>query len=70
MSVAGSAARGMVRQGDPLLAPVAELPNDAPWLGSRRLVLLEGEIAPGAWEVVRQREYRPELWRRSAWVAD
>jgi hypothetical protein len=39
----GSAPRGLVRQGDLLLVPVAELPEHVGRLGSGRLVLAEGE---------------------------
>ena len=42
MSV-GSEGRGLVRQGDLLLVPVAALPACARKLGSGRLVLLRGE---------------------------
>ncbi len=38
----GSALRGLVRQGDLLLVPVAAVPEDARKLGSGRLVLLQG----------------------------
>ena len=53
-------------------------------VGRRRVMVVSGrrpvllvheehdalELAPGAWEVVRQREYRPDVWRASSWVAD
>ena len=39
----GSVGRGLVRQGDLLLVPVAALPEHASKLGSGRLVLLRGE---------------------------
>jgi hypothetical protein len=39
----GSVGRGLVRQGDLLLVPVAAVPEHAPKLGSGRLVLLTGE---------------------------
>lgn len=38
-----SVGSGLVRQGDLLLVPVAEVPEHEPKLGSGRLVLLEGE---------------------------
>ena len=39
----GSVGRGVVRQGDLLLVPVAALPAHAPRIRSGRLVLAEGE---------------------------
>ena len=107
MSSGGGARRGLIRQGDLLLVPVAEAPENSRRLRSGRLVLAEGEatghahvinderasihisrdvwflsvedgepvllvheehdalsVAPGVYEVRRQREFEPRGARR------
>ena len=52
------------------------------WRGNRRFLVVEQaaalvheehaplELTPGVYELRRQREYRPDVWQRSWWVAD